>query len=133
MKRGLATVGSLCGAALLALSACASSPPATYESAAALRDAYVKAGGTCNDWKQENKVKGAAQSGTCDGGVVVSTYLTKDAVQQRVADTKASWLGDLDGRWLAGDNWIVNPAEGDDVGELKKKLGGVVVEFGNPE
>lgn len=130
MKRPALALLAVAG---LALTGCDGQPPATYDGAEALRDAYVKAGGTCDNWAQENKIGGAAQSGSCDSSVVVSTYLTKDAVQQRVADTKDSWVGQLGGSWLVGENWIINPGKGVDVEALRSKLGGTVVAFGESD
>lgn len=98
----------------------------TYEDVEALRDAFVAAGGECDDWEQTNRVLGAAQSGDCGTDTVLSTYLTHDAVQDRIAETKASAFGAITGDWLTGENWIIN---GGDIEALQSKLGGTIVSF----
>lgn len=102
----------------------------SYDDVEALRDAFVKAGGSCDDWNLSNKVNGAAQSGECGTDTVLSTYLTHDAVQDRIAETKESIFGEMGGEWLTGENWVINT---DDVRGIQKKMGGTIVSFSNEE
>jgi hypothetical protein len=96
----------------------------SYDGVEDLRDAYIRAGGECNDWNKSNKVTGAAESGECGGSVVLSTYLSSQAAQDQVKTTKEA-LGDTIAlHWLVGENWIINAPDVDDV---KKKLGGTIV------
>lgn len=101
-----------------------------YSDVEALRDAFVEAGGTCDEWKQTNRVLGAAQSGECGTDTVLSTYLNQDAVQQRIADTKDSIFGQMGDDWLTGENWIIN---GENIEKLQEKMGGQVVSFSDDE
>lgn len=101
-------------------------PVKTYDKVAALKDAFVKAGGRCQDWTESNKVKIASQSGECGTATVLSVYLSKDAVERRIEATKSSIFGDSGNDWLVGDNWIIND---DDVADLQPKLGGRIVSF----
>lgn len=114
-------------ASAVALHGCGPDPSGgSYNDVEALRDAFVKAGGECEEWEQTDKVLGAAQSGECGMNTVLSTYLTHDAVQDRIAETKDSIFGEMGDDWLTGENWIIN---GGDIDELQKKMGGQVVSF----
>lgn len=118
-------------AATLALTGCGPDESGgSYNDVEALRDAFVKAGGNCDEWDQTNKVLGAAQSGECGMDTVLSTYLNHDAVQDRIADTKDSIFGAMGDDWLTGENWIIN---GENIEELQRKLGGQVVSFKNDD
>ncbi|MFJ5861494.1 hypothetical protein ACIQCM_08720 [Pseudarthrobacter sp. NPDC092439] len=101
-------------------------PPATYDTVAELKDAFVEAGGECDDWEQTNKVQIAAQSGTCGTDTVLSVYLSSEAVERRIETTKGSIFGTVGGDWLVGENWIINA---DGTSDLKEKLGGRIVSF----
>lgn len=100
---------------------------AKYEHVTELKEAFVKAGGECQDWKETNKVKIAAQSGECGTSTVLSVYLSAEGVERRIEETKASIFGDSGNDWLVGENWIINT---DDLGGLPEKLGGKIVSFG---
>lgn len=130
MRRSTLVVAAAVVALGLGLTGCGGggeTPEAqTYDGVEALRDAYVQAGGQCDDWQQTNKVKGAAQSGECGDSIILSTYLSPEAAQQRVADTKASPLGEMSKDWLVGGNWIINA---EDLGPIKEKMGGTIVSF----
>lgn len=118
-------------AAVLILSGCGPDDSGgSYNDVEALRDAFVDAGGTCDEWEQTNKVLGAAQSGECGINTVLSTYLNHEAVQDRISDTKDSMFGAMGDDWLTGENWIIN---GDNIDELKQELGGQVVSFENDD
>lgn len=91
-----------------------------------LRDAYVEAGGACPEWAQTNSVKIASQSGDCDGDTVLSVYLSRDAVERRVEETKGSVFGAMGSDWLVGENWIINAS---DLATIQEKLGGQIVAF----
>lgn len=86
----------------------------------------MKAGRSCPDWNQSNSVKIAAQSGVCDGSTVLSVYLSRDAVERRVEETKGSIFGAAGSEWLVGDNWIINAK---DLPPIQEKLGGQIVSF----
>lgn len=118
-----------CVGLVLLLSACAAPPPekgGSFNTVEELRDAYVKAGRECSDWKQENKMKAAAQSAECDTRTVLSTYLSQSQLEDAIRNVKEfNDRFDTDGEnWLVGENWIINA---DDVNELQKKLGGTIV------
>lgn len=98
----------------------------SYSDVEALRDAYIEAGEECDDWEQSNAVGGAAQSGNCGMGAVLSTYLTHDAVQDRIAETKDSMFAEATDDWLTGENWIIN---GSDAEKLREQMGGQIVSF----
>jgi hypothetical protein len=118
---------------LLALTGCSSaaqpSPtptepagPATYSSVVELKDAYVAAGGDCDEWAQTNRVTVAAQSGDCDGNTVLSTYASESDRETAVANLKM--LNPDNYSLLSGPNWIINSP---DVADVSDALGGVLV------
>ncbi|MCS4277706.1 hypothetical protein M2390_002915 [Mycetocola sp. BIGb0189] len=89
-----------------------------------LRDGLVKAGFPCETWDQTDVVIGAAQSGTCSKGTVLSTFTSADAAQKSADKTKAL-VGELiDLSLLVGPNWIINDPRAE---AMQKELGGVVV------
>ena len=100
----------------------------SYSDIEALRDAYMRAGGECENWEETNNVLGAAQSGDCGMHTVISIYLNHDAVQDRIAETKESIFAEATDDWLTGENWIIN---GNDPDRLREEMGGQIVSFGN--
>lgn len=102
----------------------------TYEDVTELRDAFVRAGGECEDWTQSNEILGASQSGECGTDAVLSVYLNQQAVQDRIAETKDSIFGSSGAEWLAGENWIINAPN---VKGLQSSLGGQIVSFPDSE
>ena len=102
---------------------CSSAPPAdggSYESATALKDALVKAGGTCDDWDPSNKVKFAKSSGTC-GQKYALTVFNDDGM----FETWRDGVKQLGLRVNVGKNWAIS---GTDEEEIQKKLGGEITE-----
>lgn len=128
MKRTLALA-----AAILLLAGCSSNaspkptptkPKASYSSVVELRDAFVKAGGSCPNWVQADRVKLAAQSGDCSGNVVLSTYLSTDLRDEAVTTLKSFGSGI---HLLVGKNWVINTPNPE---SFTEKLGGTVVTTG---
>lgn len=119
MKRTILTT-ALLSAALF--TGCAGGPPAgggTFESATDVKDALVKAGGTCDNWSADNKVLKAKSSGTCGTGYAIAVY--DDTVNL------ASWrelIKTLELSGLSGKNWGISGTIPEDV---QKKLGGDVI------
>lgn len=110
----------------LLLTGCGPEKNATYETVEGLKEAYVDAGGACDDWSQTNAVEIAAQSGECGDSTVLSVYLSPEAVERRIEATKASMFAEIMGDWLVGENWIVHA---DDATDLQDELGGRIVSF----
>lgn len=124
------------GFAVLLLAGCSGAPsensgPATppadggqYGSVVDLRDAFVAAGGSCDDWDQTNQVANAAESGSCSSTTVLSTYTSESSRDEVVAAVKE--IGKVVGgsSQLVGVNWIVNSPDASDV---RDKLGGTLV------
>lgn len=131
---------ALTGAALISLAGCsapatapvagsdADTPQARYDSVIDLRDAFVEAGGDCPDFKQTNRVTYAAESANCSSETVLSTYLSAEATQKRVDESKKAF-GSLDSStWLVGENWIVNAPNPE---SLQDELGGQLISWGD--
>jgi hypothetical protein len=113
--------------AVLALTGCASSPPvqltrdAEYDSVEALRDAYTAAGGKCDNWVQDDVVRGSTESGRCGSegqGGMLSIYPTTASRDSIVKGAKR-----FEHNFLIGPNWIIND---DNVEKLRTQLGGTI-------
>ena len=137
MRRAAIAIATAAAAAL-GLTACsgggttapATSAPTTYSTVTEVRDAMVEAGGTCEDWIQDNVVHNASQSGHCGTGTTISLYLSRAAAEAQVQYNKDSVFGSIDSTWLVGENWIINASD-QDVDTLHSKLGGDIVTFGD--
>lgn len=120
LNRTVSLLGCALAAALLA--GCAGGPPAgggTYESAAEVKDAFVKAGGTCDDWIADNKVLKAKSSGNCGEKFAIAVYDDPASLTDWRALFKSL---KLDG--ISGKNWAIAGKVPEDV---QKKLGGDVI------
>lgn len=145
--RGVATV-----VAILALGACgddgdsggddpkpssgdettSEAPPATYGSVEELKNAAVDAGYNCPNWKADNKVTLAAESGHCSGSDVFATYASPGDLQSQLDTDK-----DLDQMLvdagidpdihLVGENWSIRGVDAE-VRPLQEHLGGTIVD-----
>src|SRR5215203_4347338 len=60
-----------------------------YDSVVELRDAAVEAGYSCPNWKQDNVVTNAKQSGTCTDEDVFTIYATDSDLEAQIETTKA--------------------------------------------
>jgi len=124
--RTVATL-SVAGLMVLGLSACAAEatppePKATYDSVVDLRDAFVDAGGECDDWVQGNRITNAAQSGDCSSSTVLSIYLSEATRDETVTNLKSISIAGV--HLLVGENWIINV---EDPESYRDALGGTVV------
>lgn len=139
-------VALVAGVALLSLGACGGGESASDEATPArttpthedlgnvssvveLRDALVKAGYECPNWQQDNKVKLAAESGTCDDASVLSTFASEGDRQAQLDTFSAmdELFADADVEQdpiLVGPNWMFR-APGADT--FASALGGTVV------
>lgn len=99
-----------------------SGPFGTFKSVEALRSAYVDAGGSCDNWDNNDRLDAATESGDCDESTVLSIYASKPDARD-AADALLGATGQDD--VLVGANWIVNTTE--DLEELAATLGGEVV------
>lgn len=118
---------------VLLLSACSTDATggarvATYTSLDALKAAYLSAGGTCRGWTEDDDIRAAAQSGTCAGGIELSTYLNGADLLGQVTLLRDTASGGDDGstdpprtELLIGTDWLVS---GEHVRALQPKLGG---------
>ena len=99
----------------------APTPAATYSTVTALRDAFVAAGGDCDEWVEGDMVTLAAQSGDCSTSTVLSIYISEADKSTVVANLKAFGSGV---HLLVGENWIINTP---DPASYLKGMGGTVV------
>lgn len=100
-------------------------PPAGehYSSVAALKEAFVAAGGGCSTYAETNKVSLAAESAECGSATVLSIYSSVGDRDQVISGMKQ--FADVVGMTvLVGDNWIVNDKH---VSGYQPKLGGTLV------
>ncbi len=85
------------------------------------KNAYVAAGGRCDNWDPSNPVAAALASGTCTAGYSV-LMLTENAADAR---TLAASIPDDTGDQVSyGDNWVLNAV---DSPQVVATLGGVLV------
>lgn len=96
----------------------------SYSSVTDLKTAYVKAGGKCPSWDQNNVVQTAAESGDCSDSTVLSTYADEGSKTDAVTALKGFATSDVPAVFLVGPNWIVNS---EDAKAVAKKLGGTIV------
>ena len=93
-----------------------------FKSVEDLRSAFVDAGGSCDQWDQNDRIDAAEESGDCDDSTVLSTYPDR-ASAQSAADDLMEATPILD-EVLIGDNWIVNTDQ--NLRSLKEEMGGVI-------
>lgn len=98
-------------------------------SVVALRDALIAAGYDCPSWKQDNIVKLAAESGSCDDDSVLSTFASDSDLQAQLDTTRALNQMSVDANVqptpvLVGPNWMFSAPE---AGEYASEVGGTVV------
>lgn len=108
----------------------ASQKNVSYDSVVGLRDAYVKAGGSCDGWQQTDKISSALESGECGTDTVLSIYVDRDEAKAAADNlvSIASELGGQEASVLVGPNWVVNnDADSDGLLPYKRKLGGTIV------
>lgn len=101
-----------------------------FEDVDSLRDAFIEAGGNCNDWNQTNTVTGALQSGECGTTAQLSVFKDGEGVQYQITQVKNSEKAEGMGEWLTGENWIIAvDDETEHASELQSDLGGQIVSF----
>lgn len=88
-----------------------------------LRAAYEGAGGDCANWKQDNRVTLAAESGSCDADTVLAIY-TSVGDRDSLIDVIRGFADILGMHLLVGPNWIKNST---DVADIRESLGGTLV------
>lgn len=108
-------------AAILLLTGCGSSVPAdggSYKTATDLKDAFVKAGGQCDNWDNHNKTILAATSGQCGKKFALSVFDDTENFELQVSTMRP--FGNL----VIGKNWVISGLE---AASVHKLLGGELV------
>ena len=93
-----------------------------YGSVAGLRDAAVKAGYPCPNWKLREGPQYAKETGECSEKDVFSVYATDADLTDQLELSSQSGGADL--HMLVGPNWIINLPDSSHVELLQAKLGG---------
>ncbi|MCR3720617.1 hypothetical protein LY15_002604 [Prauserella flava] len=128
MKTALALAGSAV-AVLATVSACGG----PVEDIDALRDAYVEAGGGCDDFElsdDTNRPSRWTATATCDGSTLLFLYSDAEsrdadiASFKSVAEDRESKLSNTHG--ITGEYWIITPSEDYDIA---KTMDGKIVSF----
>jgi len=120
---------TLTSLAVVVLLAGCSAPdaPATFSNISELRDAFIAAGGACDDWDEGDEPGPWAQYGNCNGGdATLSTYASADDLKAVLDDAKTGSTYSKE-YVLAGENWLILS---DDADEVQDKLGGTLVTVG---
>lgn len=98
----------------ISITACGSSDTGdkTYESVEALKDAFVKAGGSCDSWNQDDQIDLALESGSCGSNTRLSIYESHLKALESVKATNLTVGGmigyDALNDSLVGANWVIN-------------------------
>lgn len=111
-------------AAALLLTGCTGGPPAdggSFSDVTALKDAFVKAGGTCDNWSTHNKSLLASSAGSCGDAYALSVYEDMDKRDQWVETMRTLNIGGT----VAGKNWTIS---GTDAKPVHDKLGGELLD-----
>ena len=98
--------------------------PTRYESVEAIRDAYLEAGGTCEQWERVDPGGIAEEVGRCSDAVVMARF--RDAAQLENALEQADALA-VPTRRLVGENWMLNAP---DAAERSEGMRGRIEEIG---
>lgn len=88
----------------------------SFDSAAELKDALVKAGGTCDDWDEHNKSVLADSSGSCGEKWALAVYS-----DPKNLELWSETITELKADAVVGKNWSVS---GKDAANVQKLLGG---------
>lgn len=95
-----------------------------------LRDAYVAAGGDCDDWEQTDRVRAAAASGDCSTNAVLMTFDSSSAAKS-TADALLGMVAAGEERTLLmGADWLINAP---DVRDVADSVGGEILSATGPE
>lgn len=100
-----------------------------YSSVEDLRDAAIEAGYDCRNWKQDNVVDLAAESGHCSDADVFMVFATDSDLAAQVSTLRE--LNEMSRDYgidpdvnLVGPNWIIQNEAAD---ELADDLGGTIL------
>lgn len=109
--------------AALLLTGCAGAPAdgGSYKDVTALKDAFVKAGGTCDGWSTHNKSLLADTAGACGGDYALSVYDDMEKMKLWV-DTQR--MMSRPGA-VVGKNWTIS---GINPQPVHDKLGGELID-----
>ncbi|MGK3708891.1 hypothetical protein [Arthrobacter sp. IK3] len=107
MLRNLAAAMTVlaAGAALTGCSALVGAP-AEITGAESLRDAYVSAGGICEDWEQHNEGILSTESGRCGEEAALSFFDDMEDMKEQL-----SFFDLMEVTYLSGENWIINTSQ----------------------
>lgn len=82
--------------------------PAIYASVVDLRDAYLDAGGTCDEWARDYSTQDATEAGRCaDGGVLMIFSDAKAASDRAVELRRLLAEAGSSAGLAAGGNWLI--------------------------
>ena len=126
--------------AAIALTSCSNSSASSskgksFETLLEMRDAFIVVGGDCSDWKQENAVKLALESGACGGSNVLSIYSSRAAADEQnrafkkmISEILPSEIEeDRPIHLLVGENWILNESDMKLLYDFQSKYGGDLI------
>lgn len=108
--------------ATVLLSGCGGGAPAdggSYKTATELKDAFVKAGGKCDNWEAHNKTSLATTSGSCGDDFALGVY-----EDSKNLDTTTGVFKKLGISAVIGKNWVMS---GVDAASAHKLLGGELI------
>jgi hypothetical protein len=106
-----------------------------FESLVEMRDSYIEVGGSCSDWKQENNVTLALESGACGSSNVLSIYSSRAAAEEQnralkkfIMETFPLWIEeDRKISLLVGENWMLNESNASVISSFQDAFGGYLI------
>lgn len=106
-----------------------------FESLVEMRDSYIEVGGRCSDWKQDNNVTLALESGACGSSNVLSIYSSRAAAEEQnrafkkfIMETFPSWIEeDRNISLLVGENWMLNESNASVISSFQDAFGGYLI------
>ncbi|WP_026820630.1 hypothetical protein [Arthrobacter castelli] len=109
--------------ATIALLAGCGGPPeggGSFESVQELKQAFVDAGGQCDDWDEHNDGGLSAESGSCGDEAALSIFENEENFELLKFTHAELGVGTF-----VGENWAIN---GSDLEAVAEKMGGTYVE-----
>ena len=96
-----------------------------FDDISQLKEAFEKAGGSCLQWNQSNKVTSALQSGDCNSETVLMLFGSSEEAKERAEEIRAMYIGfGTEPNLLLGENWLINSKQ---VNSVHPAMGGTLI------
>jgi hypothetical protein len=96
-----------------------------FDDISQLKQAFEKAGGSCLQWNESNKVTSALQSGDCNSETVLMLFGSSEEALERAEDLRDMSLSfGFEPNLLVGENWLINSNQ---VESVQPAMGGTLI------